>query len=51
MPERRGGLTHDDRDEGRFPGAVPTDQSHLFAGAHDKGGIGDQHPIAYLNGE
>ena len=46
-----GGLTDDDRDEGRFAGAVPADQAHLLPCAHDEGGVGDQHPIANFDGE
>ena len=46
-----GGLTDDDRDEGRFARPVPTDQADLLPCPHDEGGVGDQHPIANFDGE
>ena len=51
MAKLRRGLADDDRDERRLAGAVATDETDLFAFAHDERRIGDQRPIANFDGE
>ncbi len=51
VPQLRGGLPHQHRDEGRLAGPVPPDQAHLLARAHDEGGIREQGAVADFDGE